>query len=90
MKTLRAAGDSISFPPALTGALDETSQRDYSIHQSISLKLAIRRGLRKCLDHRGPGETTNRHDKQPEVVNERKALLEASRAPGRTAPRSKP
>jgi arylsulfatase A-like enzyme len=115
-----AAGDSFSFLPALTGKSDGSPQRDYTLHQTISLALAIRRGPWKYLDHRGsggnnydkgelkpfahpdsapdapgqlynletdPGETTNLYFKHPEIVKELKALLDASKASGRTAPR---
>jgi arylsulfatase A-like enzyme len=115
-----AAGDSFSFLPALTGKSDGSPQRDYTLHQTISLALAIRRGPWKYLDHRGsggnnydkgelkpfahpdsapdapgqlynletdPGETTNLYFKHPEIVKELKALLDASKATGRTAPR---
>jgi arylsulfatase A-like enzyme len=115
-----AAGDSFSFLPALTGKPDGSPRRDYTLHQTISLALAIRRGPWKYLDHRGsggnnydrgelkpfahadtapeapgqlyhletdPGERTNLYFKHPEMVKELKALLDASKASGRTAPR---
>ncbi len=115
-----AAEDSFSFLPALTGKPDGSPRRDYTLHQTISLALAIRRGPWKYLDHRGsggnnydrgelkpfahpdsapeapgqlynlktdPGETTNLYFKHPEMVKELKALLDASKASGRTAPR---
>ena len=50
-----AAEDSISFLPALTGKQGTTPQRDYTLHQTISLAMAIRRGDWKYLDHRGSG-----------------------------------
>lgn len=50
-----AAEDSFSFLPALTGISDGLPQRSYTIHQTISLALAIRRGPWKYLDHRGSG-----------------------------------
>lgn len=116
-----SAEDSFSFLPALTGRSDGRPRRDYVIHQTISLALAIRRGPWKYLDHRGsggnnydkgelkafalpetapdapgqlynletdPGETTNLYFQRPEVVRELQALLEASKASGRTAPRA--
>lgn len=91
--------------------------RDYTLHQTISLSMSIRRGDWKYLDHQGSGgnnysngelkpfaitdtehdapgqlynlkadprETTNRYFKRPEIVKELKALLEASKAEGRT------
>ena len=115
-----SAEDSFSFLPALTGRSDGGPRRDYTIHQTISLALAIRRGPWKYLDHRGsggnkydqgelkafalpdtapdapgqlynletdPGETTNLYFQRPEIVRELRALLEASKASGRTAPR---
>ncbi len=54
--SVKAAEDSISFLPALTGKrIDHTPQRDYTLHQTISLAIAIRRGDWKYLDHRGSG-----------------------------------
>ena len=50
-----AAEDSFSFLPALTGTPSTTPQRDYTLHQTISLAMAIRRGAWKYLDHRGSG-----------------------------------
>ena len=94
--------------------------RDYTLHQTISLALAIRRGPWKYLDHRGsggngydkgelqrfalpdaaptapgqlynldtdPGETRNLYAERPELVKELKALLEHSKASGRSAPK---
>ena len=49
------AEDSFSFLPALTGTHDGSPQRDYTIHQTIKLDLAIRRGDWKYLNHRGSG-----------------------------------
>ena len=90
---------------------------DHTLHQTISLALAIRRGPWKYLDHRGsggnnydspelkpfalpdtapdapgqlynldtdPGETVNLYFKHPEIVQELKALLERSKAQGRS------
>ena len=48
-----AAEDSFSFLPALTGAPSTTPQREFTLHQTISLTMAIRRGDWKYLDHRG-------------------------------------
>jgi arylsulfatase A-like enzyme len=112
-----AAEDSFSFLSDLVGVPDGTPQRDYTLQQSGSLSLGIRRGEWKYLDHRGsggnnyngemkrfalpetapeapgqlynlatdPGETTNLYFKHPEIVRELKALLDASKAMGRTA-----
>jgi len=49
------AEDSFSFLSVLTGVADGHPQRDYTIHQTIKLDLAIRRGPWKYLDHRGSG-----------------------------------
>lgn len=54
------AEDSFSFLSAMTGVADGSPQRDYTIHQTIKLDLAIRRGPWKYLDHRGSGG--NNHD----------------------------
>ncbi|MGB1130242.1 MAG: sulfatase-like hydrolase/transferase [Haloferula sp.] len=51
-----AAEDSVSFVRVLRGELDEgESFREYALHQTISLALAIREGKWKYLDHRGSG-----------------------------------
>ncbi len=50
-----AGEDSFSFLPALTGKPDGMPRRDYTLHQTISSALAIRRGEWKYLDHRGSG-----------------------------------
>ncbi|MBL9189839.1 MAG: arylsulfatase [Opitutaceae bacterium] len=50
-----AAEDSFSFLTVLTGTADGMPRRDYTLHQTISLALAIRRGPWKFLDHRGSG-----------------------------------
>ncbi|QOV92405.1 sulfatase-like hydrolase/transferase [Humisphaera borealis] len=117
-----AAEDSFSFLPELTGAPADRPRRDYTIHQTISLAMAIRRGEWKYLDHRGsggnsyengelkpfalpdtapdapgqlynlkadPGETTNLYFKHPEIARELKALLEASKAAGRSVGKGK-
>ncbi|MEQ1860988.1 MAG: arylsulfatase [Chthoniobacteraceae bacterium] len=115
-----SAEDSFSFLHLLTGVPDGRPKRDYTIHQTIKLDLAIRRGDWKYLDHRGsggnnydnrelkpfalpdtapgapaqlfnlradPGETTNLHFQHPEIVKELKALLDESKATGRSASR---
>ena len=116
-----AAEDSFNMLPVLLGKDSAKSVRAFTLHQTISLALAIRRGEWKYLDHRGsggnnydnaelkpfafpdtapdapgqlynltadPGETTNLYFKHPEIVKELKGLLEASKANGRSAPRS--
>jgi arylsulfatase A len=50
-----AAEDSFSFLPALTGKPSETAPREFTLHQTISLAMSIRRGDWKYLDHRGSG-----------------------------------
>ena len=51
-----AAEDSFDFSGVLFGKQAETdSVRDFTIHQTISLALAIRRGKWKYLDHKGSG-----------------------------------
>lgn len=49
-----AAEDSCSFLPVLLGNAGQPVRR-YTLHQTISLALAIRRGPWKYLDHRGSG-----------------------------------
>ncbi len=113
-----SAQDSVNILPVLLGKQGTESIRPYTLHQTISLAIAIRRGPWKYLDHRGsggnnyngaelkqyalpdteptapgqlynletdPGERVNLYFKYPEVVREMKALLEASKAAGRTA-----
>ncbi|MEI8281753.1 MAG: sulfatase-like hydrolase/transferase [Armatimonadota bacterium] len=113
-----SAQDSANILPVLLGKQGAESIRPYTLHQTISLALAIRKGPWKYLDHRGsggnnynspelkpyalpdteptapgqlynletdPGEKVNLYFKYPEVVKELKALLEASKAGGRTA-----
>ena len=50
-----AAEDSFNFLPALTGEQGNSSVREYTLHQTIQLALAIRRGPWKYLDHQGSG-----------------------------------
>ncbi|MCA9177638.1 MAG: sulfatase-like hydrolase/transferase [Planctomycetales bacterium] len=57
-----AAEDSLSFLPLLRG-MPERHQREYTIHQTISLALAIRQGPWKFLDH--PGSGGNNYDREP-------------------------
>ena len=112
-----AAEDSFDLLPVLLGSERSAPARPYTLHQTISLALAIRQGPWKYLDHRGsggnnyekrelkpfalpetapeapgqlynlatdPGETTNLYFQHPEKVRELKALLDASKAAGRT------
>ncbi len=114
-----AAEDSYNLMPILLGKDRAASPRTYTLHQTISLGLAIRKGPWKYLDHRGsagnnynsgemkpyalpelapdapgqlynldddPGEKNNLYFKHPEIVNELKALLEKSKADGRSTP----
>ncbi len=115
-----AAEDSFSLLPVLLGKGNVAPVRPYTLHQTISLALAIRRGPWKFLDHRGsggnnyekgeiksfalpdsapdapgqlynlasdPGEKVNLYFQHPEIVRELKALLESSKAQGRSATR---
>ncbi|MEO2144740.1 MAG: sulfatase-like hydrolase/transferase [bacterium] len=50
-----SAEDSYDFLPALLQTDGGTAPRKYTLHQTISLALAIRRGPWKYLDHRGSG-----------------------------------
>lgn len=50
-----AAEDSFDLLPVLLGKANETEARPYTLHETISLALAIRRGRWKYLDHRGSG-----------------------------------
>ena len=56
-----AAEDSFDFSKVLLGKQGEKPVRRYTLHQTISLALAIRRGPWKMLDHRGSGG--NRYDR---------------------------
>ena len=51
----QAAEDSFNLLPALLGKDDGKPIRDYTLHQTISLALAIRKGDWKYLDHKGSG-----------------------------------
>ena len=55
-----AAEDSFNMLPVLRGAADKPI-RTHTLHQTISLALAIRKGPWKYLDHRGSGG--NRYDR---------------------------
>ena len=50
-----AAGDSFDLLPLLLGKKNGDQVRPYTLHQTISLALAIRKGPWKYLDHRGSG-----------------------------------
>ena len=50
-----AGEDSVNMLPALIGSDKGKSIRKYTLHQTISLALAIRRGPWKYLDHKGSG-----------------------------------
>ena len=50
-----AAEDSFNLLPVLLGKDGGRPVRDYTLHQTISLALAIRQGPWKYLDHRGSG-----------------------------------
>lgn len=50
-----AAEDSFDFSPLLVGNHDGTPIRTFTLHQTNSLKLAIRQGPWKYLDHSGSG-----------------------------------
>ncbi len=72
-----AAEDSFNLLPILLGETQE-NVRDYTLHQTISLALAIRKGDWKYLDHQGSGG--NRYDRamlQPYRLTEK-----APNAPG--------
>ena len=49
------AEDSIDLSPLLLGKTDGAGTRPYTLHQTISLALAIRKGPWKYLDHTGSG-----------------------------------
>ena len=50
-----AAEDSYDMLPVLLGKQGDTPVRRYTLQQTISLALSIRRGAWKYLDHRGSG-----------------------------------
>jgi arylsulfatase A-like enzyme len=56
-----AAEDSVNILPTLLGGSEDKAARRYTMHQTISLALAIRRGPWKYLDHKGSGG--NRYDR---------------------------
>ncbi len=115
-----AAEDSFDLLPVLTGKDGGIPVRDFTLHQTWTLDLAIRQGDWKYLDHQGsggnryaegsalepfilpdlapsapgqlynladdPGETRNLYNRHPDKVAQLKALLEATKASGRSAP----
>ncbi|MEZ5300448.1 MAG: hypothetical protein R3F11_07275 [Verrucomicrobiales bacterium] len=58
-----AAEDSFDMLPALLGEDGGKPIRDFTLHQTINLSLAIREGNWKFLDHKGSGG--NRYDRPP-------------------------
>ena len=71
------AEDSFTFLPDLLGE-ENTSPRDYTLHQTISLAIAIRQGDWKYLDHKGSGGNNyNRENLKPFAIRET-----AENAPG--------
>jgi arylsulfatase A-like enzyme len=50
-----AAQDSLNLLPVFLGTQGDNPLREYTIHQTISLALAIRQGRWKYLDHQGSG-----------------------------------
>jgi len=58
-----AAEDSFDILPLLCGKQVEGPVRDYTLHQTISLAMAIRQGEWKLLDHKGSGG--NRYEANP-------------------------
>ena len=114
------AEDSIDMSPVLLGKDGGKPVRDYTLHQTWTLQLAIRQGDWKYLDHKGsggnkydpaselgpyilpeaapdapaqlynlaedPSETKNVILEHPDIAAALKALLEKSKASGRSAP----
>ena len=67
-----AAEDSYNFLEALTGQQGRAPVREYTLHQTNQLALAIRRGPWKYLDHQGSGGNDyNREALQPYVLPEK-------------------
>ena len=76
-----AGEDSISILPVLLGQDRENPIREYTLHQTISLALAIRSGPWKYLDHGGSGG--NNYEREGEWGMKQFALPEmAPEAPG--------
>jgi arylsulfatase A len=57
-----AAEDSYNFLPVLLGEDQGKRIREYTLHQTISLAMAIRRGPWKYLDHKGSGGSNYSRD----------------------------
>ena len=73
-----AAEDSYNMLPLLVGETDNKPIRRYTLHQTIKLDLAIRRGPWKYLDHKGSGGNDhNRGRLKPFLVPDK-----APKAPG--------
>ncbi|MED5381831.1 MAG: sulfatase-like hydrolase/transferase, partial [Verrucomicrobiota bacterium] len=76
-----AAEDSYNILPVLLGQADDKPIREYTLHQTISLALAIRHGDWKYLDHKGSGG--NNYGREGEWGMKQFALPErAPDAPG--------
>ena len=73
-----AAEDSYNILPVLLGQAGDKPVREYTLHQTISLALAIRHGNWKYLDHKGSGG--NNYGREGEWGMKQFALPE--RAPG--------
>jgi arylsulfatase A len=57
-----SAEDSFDFLPVLLGKAGDTPIRSYTLQQTISLELSIRRGPWKYLDHKGSGGNNYRRE----------------------------
>ena len=77
----KTAEDSYNIMPILLGEANEQPVRQYTLHQTISLALAIRHGHWKYLDHKGSGG--NNYSREGEWGMKQFALKERSPdAPG--------
>ena len=73
-----AAEDSFDFLPVLLGKQGDQPVREFTLHQTISLALAIRSGPWKYLDHQGSGGNNyNRPNMKPYILPNK-----AEKAPG--------
>lgn len=68
-----AAEDSCDFLPVLLGSQGDQPVRRYTLHQTISLALAIRRGPWKYLDHKGSGGNNYNSERLRPFILEEKA-----------------
>ncbi|NQT38481.1 MAG: sulfatase-like hydrolase/transferase [Planctomycetes bacterium] len=68
-----AAEDSCDFLPVLLGSQGDRPVRRYTLHQTISLALAIRRGPWKYLDHKGSGGNNYNSERLRPFILEEKA-----------------